>query len=403
LRILFLAPQPYFQERGTTIAIDLLLQALAQRDDTVDVLTFHVGDDRAYPGVRVYRAVPLFAPSSVRPGFSWNKVYCDLFLFRDAIKMLRRQRYDLIYAVEEAGFMAMVLSRYASVPYVFDMDSSMAEQLTERFRWIKPLEPLLRWLETLPMRSAVSVVPMCEQLAQEARLHCSGSVHVLKDVSLLHQSTTAPSEDLHRSLQIEGPLLMYVGNLELYQGVDLMLESMARLPARYAHARLVVIGGSEDAIAEYRQKAENLGVSPQVSFIGPRPVDALGDYLRQADLLLSPRISGANTPMKIYSYLDSGVAVVATALPTHTQVMSHEHAALTAPEPVAMADTIARALDDPERRVRLALQARALIKREHSKEAFRRSAHALFGEIEGRLAANRLPKRASVEPEPTEP
>jgi glycosyltransferase involved in cell wall biosynthesis len=404
LRILFLAPQPYFQERGTTIAIDLLLQVLSQRDDVVDVLTFHIGEDRVYPRVQVYRAAPPFAPSAVKPGFSWQKVYCDVFLLRDAVKMLRRQRYDLIYAVEEAGFMAMVLSRHASVPYVFDMDSSMAEQLTERYRWIRPIESLLRWLETLPMRGAVSVVPMCEHLAQEARLHCSGSVHVLKDVSLLNQSRLAADrEDLRRSLRIEGPLLMYVGNLEPYQGIDLMLESMARLPERHAGAKLVVIGGSEDAITRYRRTADELGIGPQVSFIGPRPVDALGDYLQQADLLLSPRISGTNTPMKIYSYLDSGVAVVATALPTHTQVMSAEHAALTEPVPTKMSESIVRLLDDPQMRLRLASRARALVRREHSKDAFRRSAHALFDDIERRLAAHGVPKRVAAQPEPTEP
>ncbi|MBN1237572.1 MAG: glycosyltransferase family 4 protein [Gammaproteobacteria bacterium] len=403
MRILFLAPQPFFQERGTTIAIDLLLKALAQRDDTVDVLTFHLGEDRDYPRIRLYRAAPPFAPAEVKPGFSWNKVYCDLFLFRDAFRMVRRNRYDLIYAVEEAGFMAMILGRYASVPYVFDMDSSMAEQLAERYRWIRPVEPILQWLETLPMRGALSVVPMCEHLAQIARRHCAGSVHVLKDVSLLGSRSSGEVEDLRRSLQIRGPMLMYVGNLKTYQGIDLMLESVAKLPARYSHARLVVIGGNDASLEKYRGKAKELGVAEQVHFVGPRPVDALGDYLTQADLLLSPRITGTNTPMKIYSYLDSGVAVVATALLTHTQVMTDEHAALTAPEPDAMADAIVRLLDDPEQRMRLAARARALVKREHSREAFRRSAHAAFSEIERRVAANGLRKRVSAEPEPTEP
>src|SRR5690606_14279871 len=123
-----------------------------------------------------------------------------------------------------------------------------------------------------------------------------------------------------------------------------------------------------------------------------------GDYLRQADLLLSPRISGANTPMKIYSYLDSGVAVVATALPTHTQVMSEAHAALTAPEPGAMAAAITALLDDPEQRMRLAARARDLVRREHSRDAFRKSAYAAFSEIENSLARPALVKRLSVEP-----
>lgn len=402
MRILFLAPQPYYQERGTTIAIDLLLKALSQRNDSVDVLTFHIGEDRHYPNIRLYRVQPPAAPAAVPPGFSWKKIYCDLFLFRDAVRMVRSQRYDLIYGVEEAGFMAMLLSRFTSIPYVYDMDSSMVEQLVERYRWIRPVEPILGWLETLPMRGALSVVPMCEHLAQEARRHCRGSVHVLKDVSLVNPHASDGAEDLRRTLHIDGPMLMYVGNLESYQGIDLMLESVARLPERYADARLVVIGGNDEAISKYRRRAEELGIERRVDFVGPRPVSALGDYLQQADLLLSPRISGTNTPMKIYSYLDSGVAVVATSLKTHTQVMTREHAALTRPEPAAMAAAIVRLLDNPEQRIRLAVRARALVRLEHSPEAFRRSANAAFDEIESRLETSGR-KLVPPEPEPTEP
>lgn len=398
MRILFLAPQPYFQERGTTIAIDLLLRTLAQRGDTVDVLTYHVGEDREYPNVTLRRVMPPLAPATIRPGFSWSKLYCDLFLFRDAVRMVRRERYDLMYAVEEAVFIAMVLAKFTSIPYVFDMDSSMAEQLVERYRWMRPAAPLMRWVETVPMRGALAVVPMCEYLAERARRHCPGSVHVLHDVSLLQERPGPVLEDLRRMLRIDGPLLLYVGNLKAYQGVDLMLEAFARLPERHADARLVIIGGTARDIEKHERKAELLGVADRVHMLGPRPVGALGDYLRQADLLISPRVSGTNTPMKIYSYLDSGVAVVATALPTHTQVMSDEHAGLAAPEPGAMAGTITRLLDDPEERLRLAARARALVRKEHSPDAFRRSAHAVFNEIESRLARDTLPKRMSFEP-----
>ena len=55
--------------------------------------------------------------------------------------------------------------------------------------------------------------------------------------------------------------------------------------------------------------------------------------MAQADVLVSPRTKGANTPMKVYSYLDSGVAVLATRLPTHTQVMNDETALLAEPTP----------------------------------------------------------------------
>jgi len=387
MRILFLAPQPFFQERGTTIAVDLMVKCLSERGDEVDLLTFHLGADREYPGLTLTRIEPPFAPSSISPGFSWKKIYCDLFMLRTAVRMMRARRYDLIHAVEEASFIAMALSALFRVPYVFDMDSSMAAQMLDRFRWMRPAGRLLYWLETLPMRRALAVVPMCEDLAIRARRYCRGIVHVLKDVSLITDTRSAAAEDLRGRLQIEGPMLMYVGNLERYQGIDLLLQSLAELGETHPDAALVIVGGGQPDIEAYREKAWALGVADRVHLVGPRPVAALGDYLRQATLLVSPRIQGTNTPMKIYSYLDSGVAVVATAKPTHTQVMTGNEAALARPEPAAMAAAIAGLLDDPAERARLARNARSLIRAEHSWESFRSNVHRVFGELEARLDA----------------
>jgi glycosyltransferase involved in cell wall biosynthesis len=389
MKILFLAPQPFFQERGTTIAIDLMLQALSGRGDEVDLLTLPVGEDRVYPGMKLIRVSPPFPPAEIKPGLSVAKVYCDLFLLRDAFRMLRATRYDLIYAVEEASFIAMVLARMFRVPYVFDMDSSMSTQILDSFTWIRPLGRLLMWIETLPLRQAAAVVPMCEDLAVYARRYCRGFVHVLKDVSLIDSSAAASTEDLRLSLGVDGPLLLYVGNLERYQGIDLLLESMAALGATHPTAELVIIGGRPPKIAQYRKRARGLGIEARVHLIGPRPVDQLGSYLRQADLLISPRIRGTNTPMKVYSYLDSGVPVVATALPTHSQLMTENEGALVPPEPLAMAAALGALIDDPEKRRRLASNARALIRSEHSMASFRRNVDVVFNELESRLALGR--------------
>lgn len=385
MKILFLSPQPFYQERGTAIAIDLLLKSLSERGDQVDLLTFHVGEDRIYPNVSISRIQPPFAPEAINPGFSVQKVYCDCFLFRDAIRKLRENRYDMIHAVEEASFIAMLLSRFFRVPYVFDMDSSMAAQMLDRFSWLRPFGGLLRWLETLPMRRAIAVVPMCEDLAIRARQYCPGIVRVLKDVSLLTDTAEISAEDLRSELNIHGPMLMYVGNLEEYQGIDLLLDSFATLPDTQSSAELVVIGGSDKDIRKYQKKAESLGVGSRTHLVGPRPVAALGEYLMQSDLLMSPRIHGTNTPMKIYSYLDSGVAVLATALPTHTQVMTEDEAALVPPDATSMAAKITELLDDSTERQRLADNARSLIRREHSWNAFRNNVNDLFSELEHRI------------------
>src|SRR5690606_8982438 len=114
---------------------------------------------------------------------------------------------------------------------------------------------------------------------------------------------------------------LYVGNLERYQGIDLLLESLALLQALPSF-RMVVIGGSGKALRHYQHLARSLGLgSDRLQLVGSRPVAQLGAYLRQADILVSPRTLGQNTPMKVYSYMQAGKAILATDIRSHTQAL----------------------------------------------------------------------------------
>ncbi len=64
------------------------------------------------------------------------------------------------------------------------------------------------------------------------------------------------------------------------------------------------------------------GLADAVIFTGQRPAEEIPRYLDAATVLVSPRASGTNTPLKIYQYLRSGRPIVATRLRTHTQVLN---------------------------------------------------------------------------------
>lgn len=382
MKVLVLAPHPFYQQRGTPIAVDLLIRALSERGDSVDVLTFHEGEDRQYEGVRILRIRPWLSASGIRPGLSIKKVYCDIHLFFRFVRLLAGGRYDLVHAVEESAFMAMLVCPLASTPYIYDMDSSMSTQIVNKFGFLRPAHGALRFMESLPMRFAATVMPMCDALALEAGRAGARHIAVLKDISLLQADAHAPAEQIGEMLAPSGTLMMYIGNLESYQGIGLMLESFALVRRSGRPAKLVIIGGVDADIENYKNMAAGLGIADDVHFLGPRPVDALGAYMAQADLLLSPRTEGVNTPMKIYSYLDSGVPVVATDLPTHTQVMNSDVALLASPEKEAFAAAMIRLIDDPAQGRRLAAAARDLIRREYSYESFKRALYGIYERIE---------------------
>ncbi len=126
-----------------------------------------------------------------------------------------------------------------------------------------------------PCGKSLAVVPVCDALAVIARSHGSKETHVLRDISLLNRGEpcTLPC-DLRAEAKIsaEDVVILYIGNLERYQGIGLLLESFARVTPRMEHTALVIIGGRTDHIDEYLKLSEQLGVSSRVHFLGPRPV-----------------------------------------------------------------------------------------------------------------------------------
>jgi glycosyltransferase involved in cell wall biosynthesis len=190
------------------------------------------------------------------------------------------------------------------------------------------------------------------------------------------------SENLREQFAPQDVLLMYVGNLESYQGIDLLLDSLAIALQAVPKVQLVMIGGTTVDIQYYYQKSLTLGIQSHVHWLGPRPIDDLPKYLNQADILVSPRIKGVNTPMKLYSYLGSGIATLVTNLPTHTQLVNPQVAKLADPNPTAFAQAMQHLVLDKSLRYQLGTAGKALIEENFSYSAFSKRLNTLFDWIE---------------------
>ncbi len=143
-------------------------------------------------------------------------------------------------------------------------------------------------------------------------------------------------------------IVLYAGTLETYQGIDLLLESMPEVKAKDASIRLVVVGGSPAQVTHYKDMAAKLGVDDVCTFTGRVPQAVAKDFTARADVLTSPRTRGMNTPLKIYELLDCGKPLVATRIPSHTQVLTEDVAFLADPEPDDFAVAILTAARDAD-------------------------------------------------------
>jgi hypothetical protein len=185
MNILLLAPQPFYQDRGTPIAVALVLTGLSERGDHVEVITYHEGTEVEYKDVTVHRILNISFVRQIQPGFSWKKVVCDFFMFCKAVRLASKKRYDMVHAVEESVFIALILKWTLNIPYVYDMDSSLAQQMIETYPFLSPFKGLLKYFERIAVRNAEAVTPVCDALARIIQEYKPKKVAVLPDVSLL--------------------------------------------------------------------------------------------------------------------------------------------------------------------------------------------------------------------------
>jgi glycosyltransferase involved in cell wall biosynthesis len=298
---------------------------------------------------------------------------------------LGRGRYDLVIAVEEAAYIALLLKPIFRVPYIYDDDSSIPEQIDDKFSPPGWIMSALEAAERRVSRGALAAITCCRALQDLVQGYAPDlPVQTLEDVTLVEENL--PDEP-PGDCRFNEPVLMYIGNLESYQGVDLLMDGFAEAIADGMPGRLVIIGGVEAHIAALRARADGLGIADRVSLMGPRPVEMIGQYLAQATVVCSPRTKGRNTPMKVYSYLDSGRPLLATRLPTHTQVLDDGIAMLVEPDPADMARGIRTLFSDPDLCARLAAAAGDRVQAEFSPAAYRRKlATFLKSEVEPRVA-----------------
>src|SRR5262245_50013658 len=117
-RVLLVSPQPFYEDRGTPIAVELVARTLGTLGYHVDLLAFPIGQEVEIPGVTVHRSARLFGIRNVPIGFSAGKLALDAGLLRSFSRMLDTGDYDVVHAVEEAAYLAALLCPSRGVPFI---------------------------------------------------------------------------------------------------------------------------------------------------------------------------------------------------------------------------------------------------------------------------------------------
>lgn len=377
MKILMLAPHPFFEARGTPLSVLGRLRALSQLGHETDLLTYHVGQDVPIPGVVIHRTPNIGVIKSVKIGPSAVKLFLDVLLFMKAFGLLLKGRYDLLHTHEEASFFGVLLAKLFRTPHLYDMHSSPTEQLGNfRYTQLRPLIGLFDWVEHRVINSSDAIITICPALEERVRQINSHVPQVMIENVASERDSEPVSEDEERSFKSSLPgldgkrVVLYAGTFEPYQGLDLLITGAEKVLRHHENVTFLLVGGKQDQVHHYQERVKELGLSSHFHFTGTRPPEEIPLYVKISHVLVSPRISGTNTPLKMYAYLKSGRPIVATNLYTHTQVLNPDVAVLVEPNADALAQGILSILENPSLARKLSAQAQQLSEDKYSFRAY---------------------------------
>lgn len=409
-RVLVLAPTPFFADRGCHMHIAEQTYALQRRGIETCIVTYHLG--RNLPRLTIRRTLRVPWYRKLGPGPSWHKFYVDLLLFATAFRVARQFRPDVIHAhLHEGCVLGSLLRRSLGVPLIFDVQGSLTgELLAHRFPLTRPamLRPLWyaleRWIDHLPDALVAQSSEMQRELLERFEVSPSRLFMAYDGVNT---NVFRPGERdpvLISELRIPNnrKVIIYLGGLDLYKGVESLLEAFPLVRSRVPEAFLLLMGYPNEE--HYRRRAQTLGVAEHVRVTGKISYEDAPRYLTLGDIAVAPKRSQTEANGKIYTYMASGLPTVAFDTVVNRDILGDLGVYVSALEDVrGLAAAMVSLLMDDRRRRLLAEQVREKAVREYSwdgvaerLEAAYSVAQAVARGQEPQTAPARLPVAADV-------
>lgn len=361
-RVLYVVPQPFFEDRGSPIAVLQVVRAMSELGINVDMLAFPSGKSVNIKNLRIFRCGTSLGIQNIPIGFSLKKIVLDFASLFALRARLKAESYDCIHALEDGVYVALAAGASGRIPIIYDMHSCIPEQLEQH--WIlgtRFVQSLLKKLERFALRRATVV--SCSVGLKDYIKACVPGTRVAEwtfsdpsndDVSV--RELDEPAKTLREKLGIkpDARVILYAGNFKEYQGVDILVDSMARVTQAHPDAVLVLLGASvSDDVEQIRRRGRGSII------ICPRqPHQLVPNYLHMAQILVSPRTTGDNLPLKLFEYLAAGKPIVATDNKHHRMVLQEDRAVFADCTSESLAKAIIKLLDEPDTMQRLAAAAK---------------------------------------------
>ncbi len=360
LKILVIAPTPFFADRGTHIRILEEALALEKLGHTITLVTYHIGGDipeglGSRIDVRRIRRW-LFWYHKLEAGPDWQKILLDLLLMKKTFSLARSIRPDIIHGhLHEGaliGFVAQRLLFWQDMKLVTDLHGSLVkEMVSHAYLGQGVLRRFFRFLEErIDRLGEVAVTSSWENTEEVKQIRGGKKTETLLDGVRLEMFQGLPERRVLRKrygVPEDRLVVVYTGALIPNKGIRFLLEAIPLVVARHANAHFVIAGFPLDGLNGYLKTAvfqKHVTVLSPLSYL-----TALPSVLSLADIGVDPKEARVKQASgKLLQYMGAGLPVACFDTQNNREYLGEggRYAPLVSTE--GLAETLSDMLANPQ-------------------------------------------------------
>jgi 1,2-diacylglycerol 3-alpha-glucosyltransferase len=320
--VAMVAACPFPANHGSAASIREMSDTLVDMGHDVHIVTYAIGQpDIKVRRAKVHRIASLRPETDAKVGPSWEKFVSDFQLLRLLLRVIRRERIDIIHAHNyEAALIGIVAKWVTGRPLLYNAVNLMSDELAS-YQFIRPLwlaralGRALDWVVPIFPDHITAVSPELKQWLVKAGVRPEKIEVVTAGIEpgLFNNGSDDKFRDQYNP---EGrPIVMYAGVLNAFQRVDYLLHAFTVVLREEPAARLFIVSPLRSEADEREQKllAAQLGVVDAIVWIAPHPLEDLPSYLALPDVTVVSRPDCPGHPVKLLNYMLAGKPTVCFA------------------------------------------------------------------------------------------
>lgn len=362
MRILYVTLENLSQHKGSVVHVNEVVEGLRKREHRVGLIGCSSGkSERAEPFYNL-NIIPPFILRSLRLKRQPH-IFSLLFLLFYLMKIL--PQYDMIYARE---FHAVIIAQLPRVAFrkklVFEMNGIASEEL--RLKKNSFLNQILVFFikraEKMAARYSEGIISVAPRIklyitenfncpSDKIKIIANGvntkQFHPIDDLPVLHEWKK------RLGIKSNDTVIVYVGNLAPWQGIDDLMEIFFRLRSNNNNLKFLIVG--EGVLKPLLlEKARRSGYDGDIVFTGMVRHEEIPFVINLADICVAPLRVRTGSPMKVFEYMACGKPVITTRIEGLEFIEAEGAGLLTTPEDgIGLEKALAELIEKPSKRMEM--------------------------------------------------